>query len=532
MLRDFTDCFGSRARGSARRSRAPRASAASSRLSAEDKERLKAQILDAVPADAKKVDINFENKVHVVGYKAEPELAPAGTKVKRHHYWRCDDPVEEGWQLFTHVQHEGYDKPENLDANGPLRELKGNHQVLGPDRWERGKIYADEQTFTMPADLRGPDTMVYVGIWKGDARLRIISGPNDGDNRAIIAKIKTGVAPKKEEPKHGATDIPQLFPVKLAAGEKIVIDGRGDEAAWGAAASTGPFVDVGTGRSAASYPVTGTAKVAWDNDNLYVLIEVKDADVLGVLHRQGVAAEGLDRHRAADDVEPRHRGDHDRSRRRRRQQGLLRAPDQPGEPRLQEPVRQLQLAEDGAAGPVRARGLGPEDEDRGRACKGTIDKPDDKDEGYTVEAAIPWAAFEKGAKNRPPKPGDTWRMNFYAMENNGGTGWSPILGQGNFHRASRFGRVTWSTKESLAAAAAAADGGAAGGDGGAKDGGAGDAGRAAEAGAARSRRDGGARAPASAPAAGARRSDPEPDARSATPARRSPPYLERALRFT
>ena len=27
-------------------------------------------------------------------------------------------------------------------------------------------------------------------------------------------------------------------------------------------------------------------------------------------------------------------------------------------------------------------------------------------------------------------------MNFYAMENNGGTAWSPILGQGNFHKAS------------------------------------------------------------------------------------------------
>ena len=34
-------------------------------------------------------------------------------------------------------------------------------------------------------------------------------------------------------------------------------------------------------------------------------------------------------------------------------------------------------------------------------------------------------------------------MNFYAMKNNGGTAWSPILGMGNFHRASRFGRVRW-----------------------------------------------------------------------------------------
>jgi hypothetical protein len=29
------------------------------------------------------------------------------------------------------------------------------------------------------------------------------------------------------------------------------------------------------------------------------------------------------------------------------------------------------------------------------------------------------------------------------MKNNSGVAWSPILGQGNFHKASRFGRVTW-----------------------------------------------------------------------------------------
>jgi hypothetical protein len=452
-------------------------------ISAEDRDRLKAQILDAVPADAKKVDINFENKVRVVGYKVEPELAPAGTPVKVTYYWRCDDPLDEGWQLFTHVQHEGYDKPENLDTNGPLRELKSNHQVLGPDRWERGKVYADEQSFTMPADLRGPDTMLYVGIWKGDARLRILSGPNDGDNRAIIAKIKTGVAPRKEENKRGATDIPRLFPVKLAAGEKIVVDGKGDEAVWGAAASTGPFVDVGSGRNAASYPVTGTAKVAWDNDNMYVLIEVKDPDVLGFFTDK--AAQPKDWTVTGQPMT----WNHDTAE-------IMIDPDGDGdnkdyyEIQINPANRIFKTQFDGYNAPkTEPQGpFGHEDWDpkmkTAVRVQGTIDKPGDKDEGYTIEAAIPWTAFQKGAKQLPPKPTDTWRMNFYAMENNGGTAWSPILGQGNFHRATRFGKVTWSTKESLAADATAADGGVAGdGGAGARDGGA-DAGRAgAEAGA-------------------------------------------------
>ena len=460
-------------------------------ISADDKARLQAQILDAVPADAKKVDVNFENKIHLVGYKVEPELAPPGTAVKISYYWRCDDPIEEGWQLFTHVQHEGFDKPDNLDANGPLRELKGNHQVLGPDRWERGKIYSDDQTFTMPAELKGPDTMVYVGIWKGDARLRILSGPNDGDNRAIVAKIKTGVAPKpkNEENKRGATDIPVLFPMKLAAGEKIVIDGKADEPAWGAAASTGPFVDVGTGRSAASYPVVGQAKVAWDNDNMYVLIEVKDADVVGYFTDKASqpkdwTVNGQPMTWTKDTAE------------------IMIDPDGDGDNinyyEIQiNPANKVFKTQFDAYNSPKVEPQGPfghEDWDpkmkTAVTVRGTIDKPGDKDEGYIVEAAIPWAAFEKGAKNRPPKPGDTWRMNFYAMENNGGTAWSPILGQGNFHRATRFGRVTWSTRELPAGAAITGDGGAA--EGGAADAGAPNAGRAAG--------DGGVRRPRAVPA--------------------------------
>jgi len=430
-------------------------------ISAEDKERLKAYILDAVPPDAKKVDINFENRIHLVGYKIEPELAGPGAPVKITSYWRCDDPVEEGWQLFTHVNHEGFDKPENLDSNGPIRELKGNHQVLGPDRWERGKVYVDEQTYTMPGELRGPDSIVYVGIWKGDARLRIISGPNDGDNRAMVAKIKTGVAPKKEEGKRGAADIPQVFPTKLAPGEKIVIDGKPDDRAWGAAASTGPFVDVGSGRNASTYPVTGQAKLTWDDENMYVLIEVKDPDVLGYFtdkERQPKdwTVTGQPMTWTKDTAE------------------IMIDPDGDGDNKdyyeIQiNPANKVFKSQFDAYNAPKQDPQGPyghEDWDPKMKTavfvRGTIDKPFDKDDGYIVEAQIPWAAFEKGAKNRPPKPGDTWRMNFYAMENNGGTAWSPILGQGNFHRASRFGRVTWSTKESVAAAdAGAGDGGAA-----------------------------------------------------------------------
>ena len=76
------------------------------------------------------------------------------------------------------------------------------------------------------------------------------------------------------------------------------------------------------------------------------------------------------------------------------------------------------------------------------ALDGTVDKSDDEDRGYTVEALIPWKSFAKASK-LPPDVGSSWRVNFYAMKNNGGVSWSPIMGQGNFHKASRFGRIVW-----------------------------------------------------------------------------------------
>jgi hypothetical protein len=76
---------------------------------------------------------------------------------------------------------------------------------------------------------------------------------------------------------------------------------------------------------------------------------------------------------------------------------------------------------------------------------GTLDDPKDKDQGYVVEIKIPWTTLH--AKDKPdstaPKPGARWRINLYAMQNNGGVAWSPILQQGNFHKASRFAYVTW-----------------------------------------------------------------------------------------
>jgi hypothetical protein len=408
-------------------------------LSSEDKDKLKAYILDAPPADMQhKIDVNFENKVHLIGYKFDPESTTPGKEVKITYYWRCDDPLDEGWLLFTHTKDEGSGKMGNLDFSGPLRDQRnGTHQVLGPERWEKGKIYVDEQTYTMPEDVTGAEVTVYAGIWKGDARLRIISGPNDGDNSAIVGKIKTGVKAKAGE-EHTVNDVPSITVNKLAKNDIIKVDGKGDEAEWGAAASTGPFVDVGTGKPNTASPVNGSAKLLWDDHNLYVLVQVQEADFYtGFTDAKSQPADftaaGQPKLWTKDTiemmVEPDAQGTNT---------NYYELQINPQNKVFKSQFDTLQQPSGGPNGP-----FGHEDWDpKLTSAVQIVKNADGKTTGYTVEAAIPWAGYAKAA-NHPPKPGDVWRVNFYAMKQNGGMAWSPILGQGNFHKASRFGKVTW-----------------------------------------------------------------------------------------
>src|SRR5262249_17087585 len=81
---------------------------------------------------------------------------------------------------------------------------------------------------------------------------------------------------------------------------------------------------------------------------------------------------------------------------------------------------------------------------------GTLDKATDQDQGWDVEIAIPWVAFAKNSASTPPKIGDEWRMNFYAMHQNNAVGWSATMGQG-FHRAARVARVHFGTAPQMPA---------------------------------------------------------------------------------
>lgn len=398
----------------------------------DDMKRLAPYVLSEAPAIMTgKLDADFDGKAKLVGYTVSPLLPKTGESVTLTMYWKCEQRFDRGWRLFSHLMSNGGADPiGNLDTAGPLREAVGEHQMLGPEFWEPGKVYADEVKFEMP-DVAG-GLQVVAGIWRDNDRIKLLSGRQLSDNRAIVWSVQG--TPRT---------VPTLSVNKLAAGTAINIDGKDDEAAWSTAANSGAFVNVANGNPAAEDSVQGSVKLLWDATNLYAFYRVKDKSLAG---KEFEGTKGDETHTATGQpklwtkdtiemmVDPDGDGDN---------VDYYEIQVSPNNLVFRSQFDTLQKPNGGPNGP-----FGHEDWElkmkTATTVQGTVGKSgdDSSDEGYTVEMAIPWAAFSK-AKKAPPASGDTWRMNFYAMENNGGVAWSPILGRGNFHHAPRFGRVSF-----------------------------------------------------------------------------------------
>jgi hypothetical protein len=80
--------------------------------------------------------------------------------------------------------------------------------------------------------------------------------------------------------------------------------------------------------------------------------------------------------------------------------------------------------------------------------RGTLNARNDKDEGWSLEVAIPWENFQDLAKKSPPEPGSIWRANFNRWDgvepNRRFSLWSDSgLTQPGPHFPARFGELVF-----------------------------------------------------------------------------------------
>jgi len=207
------------------------------------------------------------------------------------------------------------------------------------------------------------------------------------------------------------------------------IDGALDDACWATANIAGPLVAPHDGRAVPDDdPVAGFAKLAWDERALFVGVVVRDPKP-----RSPFARDARDPHiwAEASGVE------------------LMLQPGDPGDNR---DYLELQVDVAGAVWDTRfddynqpTAGAGPTKTFGHQEWDAKLERAVRVQEGafYAVEAALPWAQVAPARVAVPPKEGDVWRVNVYSFRDGQrrALAWSPLRGQGNFHRASRFGRV-------------------------------------------------------------------------------------------
>lgn len=382
----------------------------SKRSSQAERELIAKLVTTKQPSVQHPLDIRFENKVRLMGYDLSAPEMHEGKPFTVTWYWQVLTPFEEGWQLFTHLADASQTSRVNLDGMRVIR------SVYPEERWKPGEYIKDAQEITLPPDWDSNQANFYLGAWKGPSRLRVTTGPNDGKNRALALTLPVVVGPQE------GREVPRLIARRATA--PVTLDGKFDEADWGAAQSSGPFVQTMTGSKGA---FAADARVLYDAQNLYIGYQVSDEYLKTDFKK-------------ADD----HLWEQDTVE-------LMVDPDGDGKNYFEIQVSPAQVVFDTRYDTRRTpKPFGHMDwqsETRGKAVlRGTLN--DDKaDTGYSIEMAVPWKAFAAGSTPAaPPAAGAQWRVNFFVMDARPSgmraVGWSaPFIG--DFHTLERFGRVVF-----------------------------------------------------------------------------------------
>ena len=205
-------------------------------------------------------------------------------------------------------------------------------------------------------------------------------------------------ASQRVTPEQEATPFAPRKYIAYRASAPMRVDGKLDEPGWAAAPWSEPFIDIEGDRRPRPRFAT-RAKMLWDDEYFYVAAEMEEPDVWGTLTvRDSVIFHDNDFEVFIDPDGDTHAY----------YELEVNALGTPWDLLLIKPYR------DG--GPA-INGWDIAGLQLGLDVRGTVNWPGDRDEGWTVEIAMPWKVLrEAGPDQKSPRPGDRWRVNFSRVQ--------------------------------------------------------------------------------------------------------------------
>jgi hypothetical protein len=375
---------------------------------------IRENLVAQAPAELTRLDVDLgPGKVVYLGnlISSDAPLAPGG-KIVVTHYWQVKQPPGPQWRIFTIVR--GDDASTDF-MNLPPTDMERGHP---PSTWKAGEIIQDAQEIVLRPDWHSKQMTVLTGLVEEHKHQLGDRMATDGANtkdRAVVART-IPVDLSKAPPPPGTIYVPHTRGA-------ITVDGIANEAAWASAAASPDFV---TADGSPEPLGKASARMTWDEQNLYVFVQVIDSDVYSPYTKHDEPLWKQDCVEIFIDANGDRRG-----------------------------YVELQVNPNNATFDSFFRGTRAEPGDESWdsqiitavKVRGTPDKAGDTDQGWDVEIAIPLAAVKGRDTNMavslPPKVGDRWKLNVVRPDYRSGggnpsaTSWNRIT-YSDFHALDRM----------------------------------------------------------------------------------------------
>ena len=136
---------------------------------------------DALPKDINRVEINFEDKVKIIGWKTVPKVAQRGSDLELIIYFKVLKANIGTWKVFIHI-------------DAPGQRIHGDHDpvsgLLPTHNWRVGDLIADSHRVFVGRTKTPAWFTFYAGLFRGDKRMKVKEGPQDGKDRAKLGRLR------------------------------------------------------------------------------------------------------------------------------------------------------------------------------------------------------------------------------------------------------------------------------------------------------------------------------------------------------
>jgi hypothetical protein len=164
--------------------------------------------LASLPKDVgERARVDFGGAVELLGWDVDPKTdARPGSSVHVRLYWRSVKRLSPGWRFTTELVAPQVDQAASQAGGGRL----------DPSELVPGKIYVDEHDIAVPQDVTVPMLSLVASLSRdplqvegkeverlSTVRLPVLSGLSDGQQRAILGRLATGVVPGEKRPGKG-----------------------------------------------------------------------------------------------------------------------------------------------------------------------------------------------------------------------------------------------------------------------------------------------------------------------------------------